>query len=342
MEPTPLVQPAFTRTPGVTYAQTQGMQVPVIDVTHPAFEVADDARTVESLRSAAADLARRSRRAPRFLMRWLLRSAVKRSFLARALMQPGQSVLPGMSTYMMKLGAGNLVPPFNGRTDRRFAASPGIMSMRIRLQQTARLLAEGLATTLVQHPGAALHLINIGGGSAIDSLNVLILLRRSGALMQRRVVIHLLDPDTSGPAFAARALAALSAAGGPLAGLAASLVHTSYNWEQTQPLERLVADLMAEGAVIAASSEGALFEYGSDEFVVANLKALSAGGAGAVLVAGTVTRADDMTRQTLAYSPFKLVPRGEARFAELIAGSGYSLERAEHSLISDQVLLRRA
>jgi hypothetical protein len=334
--------PALSKRPGVSYAvTTDGHELPVIDVSHPDFRLADDQAAIESARRAYVRMERRGRRIPRFLLRYMWRSMLRRSLLARALFAPEGGVLPGMSTYLMKLGARNLVPPFDTRTDRRVAASPGILSIRLRLQQSAKLLAEGLQAPLASDPGAALHLLNIGGGSAIDSLNTLILLRRSAAaLLQRPVTVHVLDPDANGPSFAARALAALVADGGALAGLDARVSHQSYDWGDTRPLQQLVYTLAAEHAIIAASSEGALFEYGSDAAIQANLRALHADGRGARAVAGTVTRNDEVTRRNLALSPFKLVPRGAAAFAALLNGTGYSLVRVEEALISDQVLLR--
>jgi hypothetical protein len=335
-------QASFVRRPGVRYALTaQNLEIPVIDVSHPAFAVADDAQTVEALRRTSALMMRRNARLPHFLLRFLIGLSARRSFLAREMLDGGnRSYLPGISTYLMKLGPDNLVPPFDGRADRRFAAYPGILGIRIRLQQTARLLAEGLEAMLPGQPGAALHLLNIGGGSAIDSLNALILLRRAApALLQRTVVIRVLDPDANGPLFAARALAALAADGAPLAGVDARLVHTAYDWNHSAPLQQLVQSLIADGAVIAASSEGALFEYASDASLVANLQALHNDGAGARLVVGSVTRADELTRAGLRFAPFKLMPRGLAVFGELVRGTGFRIERVYESLASDQVLL---
>jgi hypothetical protein len=276
-------------------------------------------------------------------LRYFMRSAAKRSLLARALLEPEGAVLPGLSTYMMKLGTDNLIPPFDSKIDRQFAAAPGVLSMRIRLQQVAKLIAQGLETDLAQRPGAALHLINIGGGTAIDSLNSLLLLRRSSPeLLRRQVTVHVLDPDTNGPAFGANALAALSAEGAALAGLDVRLSHHTYNWNEVEPLRELIRKLLAEDSIVAASSEGALFEYGSDAAVVANLKALHAEGRGARVVAGSVTRADELTRHSLALTRFKLVPRGAERFADLIRDTGFSLARVEPALLSDQVQLRPA
>lgn len=338
----PAAQAAFARRPGVSYAQTaQGQDLPIIDVSHPAFALADDAGAIESLRAQFRRQDRRSRRMPRFLLQYFMRSAVKRSALVRGMLVQGAAVLPGMSTYVIKLGADNLVPPFDTRMDRRFAAAPAIHSLRIRLQQTAKLLVRGLEPELAGRPGVALHLINIGGGSAIDSLNALLLLRRSAAqLLQRKVLIHVLDPDTHGPLFAGRALASLSAGGAPLNAVDATLVHSTYDWNSPEPLAQLVRTLAAEGALIAASSEGALFEYASDAAVIANLRALHAAGHGARVVAGSVTRGDDITRQTLQFSPFKLIPRGATAFGELIRGTGFRIAQVEQALMSDQVLLR--
>ena len=93
-------------------------------------------------------------------------------------------------------------------------------------------------------------------------------------------------------------------------------------------------------SVIAASSEGGLFDYGSDAAVAANLAALRQGGAS--FVAGSVTRADELTRRSLAGARFKLVPRGVEVFAALAGNSGWRLARWGPALISDQVLLQPA
>src|SRR5262249_40198288 len=105
-------------------------------------------------------------------------------------------------------------------------------------------------------------------------------------------------------------------------------------------LTQLLHDLAAAPTVVAATSEGGLFEYGSDAAVAANLAALHAGGAGAM--AGSVTRADAFTRRALSASRFHLVPRGAEAFARLAEHAGWRLARCKPSLISDQVLLRPA
>ncbi len=89
----------------------------------------------------------------------------------------------------------------------------------------------------------------------------------------------MLDSQTDGPAFGANALAALKQADGPLHGLAVEFDHRPYDWNDPAVLVEIVAKSRAGGAIVAASSEGGLFEYGSDEAIVANLRGLS-GGAG--------------------------------------------------------------
>jgi hypothetical protein len=321
------------------YAATRdGVSLPIVDVTNPRFAVPDDPESLSKLFAAAAHEERRYRRAPKFVMRLMLKAAAKRSLLARAIFDPDATYLDGLSTYVMKLGADNLPPPYNGPTDLRIAAAPPLMLLRLRTQQVARLVADGLVAHLEGNT-APLHLINIGGGPAVDSMNALLLLNRSHRpLLQRRIVIHVLDLDESGPFFGANALTALKTDGAPLAGLDVSFDHRRYNWDEPDALKTLVDELAAAGAVIAASSEGALFEYGSDNAIVANLQALRAGGAR--LVAGSVTSADESRRRTITASKFKLVPRGLEGFAPLAARGGFTIAQTEPAQLSDQVLLR--
>lgn len=325
----------------VAYAMTrQGYKLPVIDVSHPSFAVPDDPESVETLRDTFARAERQRKRIPGLIMRWMLRRMAHHSLLARELFVGQGEVLPGLSTYVMKLGAANLVAPYNTPLDKRLAATPGALSIRMRLQQLACLLAEGLRPELLARPQAPLHLIDIGGGTAIDSLNTLILLRKSGReTLQRPVAIHILDPDTEGPEFGRRALAALTR-DGPLAGLDVGFTRVPYNWNDASVLADLVHELSA-CAIVAASSEGALFEYADDLTILANLSALRT-GSGVILVGGTVTRADDLTQDLLKASRFRLIPRGAQGLEPLARQAGFTLSQTRSALLSDQVLLRPA
>jgi hypothetical protein len=140
----------------------------------------------------------------------------------------------------------------------------------------ARLLADALAERLAARPDGPVHVLNIGGGPAADSFNALVHLRREhpGLLTGRRVTIHVLDVDPAGPAFGARALAALQGEGGPLAGTDAALRHVAYDWTDAAQLRRILAGLDAGDGLVAASTEGALFDYASDGDIAANLTVL--------------------------------------------------------------------
>ena len=131
--------------------------------------------------------------------------------------------------------------------------------------------------------------------------------------------------DEAGPFFGANALTALMAEGAPLAGLDIAFEHRIYDWNKPAALEQLLRELTASAAIVAASSEGGLFEYGSDEAIVANLQALRAGGAR--LVAGSVTSADESRRRMITATRFKLVPRGLEGFAPLAARGGLRSRR---------------
>jgi hypothetical protein len=325
----------------VIHAKTAaGYDLPVIDVTHPAFALPESPQALEALRTQFRATEDRQYWLSRPLMRLLMTLAARRSLMLRAMLRSDTPYLSGLSTYVMKLGVDNLVPPFDGPVDRKIAASAAVTSIRLRLQQTARLLAEGLAPELRAQPRTPLHLLNIGGGPAIDSLNALILLRRMDpGLLQRPVTVRVLDLDAEGPAFGQNALAALQADGAPLAGLDIAFRHEPYDWNDTAILKRRMKTVTAHAAIIAASSEGALFDYADDAAIVANLAALNAGGRGVRAVAGSLTRADETTHRMLANSPFKLVPRSVETFGRLAARAEFAVAQVAPALLGDQVLL---
>jgi len=328
----------------LVYATTDdGLRLPVIDVTRPEFALPDDAASVAALDAAVREAEWRNALIPGFIMGFMLRSAARRSRLLADIMQPEATYLAGLTTYIMKLGVENLPPPFTTDIDRRLVSAPPVVAMRLRLQQVAKLLADGVEPRLAANAAAPLVLINIGGGPAIDSLNALILLRRrNAALLARPIAIHVLDIDPAGPRFGAAALAALSAPDQPLAGLDVAFTHEQYDWNAPSLLADLVRRTGSQNAIVAASSEGALFEYGDDDAIVANLDALHNDGRGAKVVAGSVTSADALHRQSVANTRFKLVPRGLEGFRPLAARGGFGIARSETAPLGDQVLLEPA
>ena len=316
-----------------------GLRLPVIDVTHPAFAVPDDPTSLATRRDAFLAWDRGNRRMPRIVMRLLMRLAARRSPLLRKMIASDKGYLDSISTYILKLGADHLPPGFDGPVDRKVAAAPHVGLIRLRMQQIARLLAEALVAPLADAPEAALHLVNIAGGPALDSINALIMLGRThAALIHRPIAIHVFDAQQDGPTFGARALLALTAPGGPLHGLEVQFQHHAYDWNDTAPLARLLAGLAARGAIIAASSEGGLFEYGTDDAVVANLTVLAQ--AGVPIVAGSVTSASDERKRMIAQTRLRLFARGLEGFAPLAERSGYAIAESRTAVVSEQVLLR--
>jgi hypothetical protein len=304
--------------------------------------VPDDAESLRALFAQAHNEQRRNSRMPPFIMRFMLRRAAKQSKLMNALFGEGDApFLDGISTYVMKLGAGNLPPPFDSPMDRRMASSAHLTLLRLRTQRVAHLLTDALAPALAAARAAPLALVDIAGGPAIDAMNALILLRqRDAALLARPVAIHVLDGDEAGPFFGNNALAALMRDGAPLAGLDIAFHSHRYDWNDTAPLAALLRALNASGAVIAASSEGGLFEYGSDDAIVANLEGLRAGQVG--IVAGSVTSSDERRRRLTTPTRFKVIPRGLEGFAPLAGRAGFRIARAESAELSHVVLLEPA
>jgi hypothetical protein len=327
----------------IAFARTrEGFDLPVIDVTNPRFALSADPAAVDRLGDALMADEQRRRYIPDFLMRMMLRSAARKSRLVRALFNSETGFLDSISTYVMKLGAGNLVPPYDSPVDRKVASSPHVILVRLRMQQVAHLMADALAGDLAGADAAApLTLINIGGGPALDSINALIVLRKARpALLNRPIAIEVLDANADGAFFGANALAALKAEHGPLAGLDVVMRHHDYDWDQPAMLKSLAGKLAAAGAVIGGSSEGALFEYGSDQAIVENFTALHANGAGARFVAGSVTSAHQTRRRMINRTLFKLKPRGLEGIAPLVAQGGFRIVKAEPAFLSTQVLLR--
>jgi hypothetical protein len=257
--------------PGVCYAVTDdGIELPVIDVTHPAFafDVGEPALTA-AIAATLEDLARF-----KTMTRDELRAVAQESILLRGGLKAGGSFMSGMTTYLHKLGPDNLGRGYASDRDRRATTQLLPLAFRHRLATVARLVADRLmAGVAVAH--GPVHLFNIGGGTALDSLNAVIVARKAqAALADRPIAIHVFDVDTEGPAFGARALGALRAPGAPLHGLDVTFEHVPYDWADTAPLAAALRDASRDGALLVASSEGGLFEYGSDEHILANLRAM--------------------------------------------------------------------
>lgn len=327
------------RREGVCVARTaEGFPLPVLDVTHPRFALQDTVASYEALRLELLETERRNRRLPRFVMRLMLKAAARQSRLVKAMFASDTDVLDSLNTYVMKLGPNNLLPPYQTTMDERFVAAPHATFMRLRTQQVATLLAAHLAEELALAGPRPLHLINIAGGPAIDSLNALIILSRDYQhLRDIPVVIHVLDQEPSGAFFGANALAAMRAPGGRLSGFDIGFKYTPYDWNNTAPLRLLLDELRVASALVACSSEGGLFEYGSDAAIVDNLEVMAGGGVSSVV--GSVTRSAEARRDLTGADRFKVIPRGLEVFETLSRRANFAIGETRPGIFSDQVLL---
>jgi hypothetical protein len=331
--------PSPTNGPIVFATTADGLRLPVIDVTHPSFAVPDDPATAAARRDAFVAWDRRNRRVPGFVTHILMRLAARRSRLLQTVLMSDSTSLDSITTYIFKLGADHLPPGFDSPTDRKVAAAPHVTMVRLRMQQIAQLLAETLAAPLSRAPNAPLAFVNIAGGPALDSINALIILMRAQpSLMRRPIEIHVLDANDIGPPLGQRALHALVAPEGPLHGLDVWFQHHAYDWNDTALLARLLAGLTERGAIVAASSEGGLFEYGDDDAIVANLSELAR--AGVAIIAGSVTSSSEMRKRMIAQTTFRLFPRGLEGFTPLAERGGYAIAESRSAVVSEQVLLR--
>jgi hypothetical protein len=331
--------PPKSKKPGLAYAYDgEGLELPVIDLSHPAFALDPsegeilsrvDAAIAEMRAFSSPSLRSRAKRA-------LFSLLSRRSVLVRSIGSSSGGYLGGLATYRVKLGPGNLGPGWAGAIDRSVADSLPCYSARLRLRDSASLLAEVAREALsAARPGAALALVNVAGGAAMDSLNALILLRSRdpAALEGRRLDIYVLDRDEAGPAFAARALGALMAEGLPLHGLDARLTYLPYDWSDAGALRDLAEELGRERAACALSSEGGLFEYAGDEAIAANLRAAAEGlssGCGSRSLppwVGTISRVEGPAAflNGASGAALRLRPRPELEAA--VAAAGYRLTR---------------
>ncbi len=336
------IQPELHKKAGVYYAlTTDGLELPVVDVTHPAFAVSPT--DAEQAALVAAFLAQEMpfAKLPPVIRRGLLWFFLRGSVLARGIRGAQGTFLGGMSTYLLKLGPDNLGDAYARPIDRRIAAALPALAVRWRLADMARLLADRLAPRLEARAGAPLRFVNIAGGPAMDSLNALLLLARErpALLSSRAVAIEVLDGDADGPTFGARALAALSAPGAPLHAVDARLHHVAYDWNDTRPLRGVLDDARTAGAVTVGSSEGGLFEYGSDEAILANLTTAREAAPPDFAMLGSVTRADRPMQRLRETSQPATRPRGLEVFRALVARAGWSVERAIERPFSDQVVM---
>jgi hypothetical protein len=308
---------------GVLYAMTnEGVRLPVIDVTNAAFAVTATEAELAAMAEQYIREAGEQREIPE-----AVREALRNSMLGRGLMAASGTFLDAMSTYLLKLGPENLGEDASP-IDRRIAASFPAFTARLRLVDMARLLAEGLGRSAAVERRPVC-LVNIGGGAGADSWNALICLHgeHPELLKRREIAIAVLDLDARGPAFGVRAVVTLCAPGAPLSGLDIAARYLSYEWSDAERLRMALEGLNASDAACGVSSEGGLFEYGSDEDIVANLRVLHAGTARDAVVVGSVTREGGVVRASLIANRVTTRPRTIEAFRVLTERGGWGVEK---------------
>ena len=321
--------------PGVSYAMTQhGIELPVIDITHPSFAVDISDAALHALRERASTETLNWSRKPRWLQRLLMFLFVRRSVLMRGLRSSEGTFLTGMNTYLIKLPPAHLASSFAASADRRIAAGIHLMDVRLRLQMMADLLAEKLVSDLDRAPvKAPIFLLNVAGGPAMDSLNALVLARQRSAarLSNHPIQIEVLDAHDEGPHFGRNALEALKTPSGPLAGLNIRFAHEHYDWNKPESLRDAFKNLPAD-TISLGSSEGGLFHYASDNVIRANLEALRDYTGSLFSFSGSLSPDTPANRASLSFSGAAIRFFQPDAFEKLVRDTGWKIDRQVESL----------
>lgn len=338
--------PELHKKPGICYAfSLDGLELPVIDISHPAFrvEISDGELIFRSKRFAQEQASKGA--LSRWLQHHILPFFLKRSLIGRGLLKMAGGYLDGMTTYLMKLGPDNLGQGYAKPMDFKLAKGmeQAGMIMRLRLQDMAETLSKGLAPLLPAGPSRPLHLINLAGGPSMDSLNALLLLQRvqPSRISTRPTQIHVLDLEEAGPQFAGAALAALQAEGSPLHGLTISLKAIHYDWNDTRILESLLKTLPPD-ALVAFSSEGGLCDYGSDDQVLAHFRVLKSHSPADTFLAVSFSKPSGDTQQIRRFQLTTLKLRSLEDMQPLAAAAGWEIQASSSRPMSVVYGLKRS
>jgi hypothetical protein len=263
--------------PGISYSFTEsGIELPILDITHPLFKASIDKTNLEKLRKTIEKTGDKMvihlKEMPSFLKNFLSQhSYIIAGFLS---INKENNFLSGISTLMMKLGPGLIGNGIGKIFERRASRSISSVTLRVRIQDICKLEAEALVTQLIQWPDRNLCFINIGGGTASDSINTLILILKKdpSLLKNRKIEINVLDMDTFGPGFGNNCIESLKTPGQYFHLLDISFRYIKYNWNDPSGMESLLTE--RKEWITLCSSEGGLFEYGTNEDIVSNLNLL--------------------------------------------------------------------
>lgn len=331
---------------GVWYAEApDGLRLAIIDIDHPAFRVAlDDAELKRMGEAFIEEQARAQGSWPRRLFdRFVLPRFLRRSRIGRGLLDARGATLDGLTTYLLKLGPDRLEGAWVKDLDRRIAASFPGLSLRLRLQDVAELLATVLATRLGTAPDRPLWLVSLAGGAAMESLNALARLQRvAPALVAARATrVLVLDPDTRMTGFGRAALAEWRAPGGPLHGVRVELGRVAYDWHDPESLTGVLATIPGS-ALVAIVSEGGLFDYADDASVATHLRTIRARCPPETVVCGTVNLQGRAGTFLNRGSRVAVHPRSLEAIRDLAASAGWSVAEVRERPLNVAFRLERA
>jgi hypothetical protein len=300
-------------------------------VTHPLFISSIDEESLHNKINKIAPKARKNaenfNKIPTFIKRYFAR----RSYIMASLLEltSGNPYVSGLSTMMMKLGPG-LIGGGRKRLFDRIASKPvGTCMIRMRVRDTAQFIADSIVEELRKYNDKRLFLINIGGGTASDSLNSLIILNKTEPqlLAGRKIELFILDIDDYGPWFACKSAEALTSKDGALYGLDLNCSHIRYDWHDVSPLRELVE--AHPGSVAVCSSEGALFEYADERIIKENLRILSGNKGNPMRVTGSLLRdpetIDPIMKATLSMTKIRPVLYGMEKMKRIFDSTGWKV-----------------
>ncbi len=133
--------------------------------------------------------------------------------------------------------------------------------------------------------------------------------------------------NNEGPDFASKALKSLQEPGSALSGLKAEILIKKHNRSNTEQLGQYLKENIKTEAIIAISSEGGLFDYCSDDLLFSNLKEIYSSTPDNVLLAGTLSRQDDIGKRFNTVSN-ATIDRNIEEFDFLVNKCGWSIDKS--------------
>lgn len=324
--------PVRAKSPDLHFTvSSDGFELPILDYTNPRFHYGPPT-PIRLFRSNVFLIGLSLMPPP--LRRFLgSHSYILQNFFPTA----ANAFVTGPSTYLAKLGPGVKQLTYLDKN-----ASQSLQSIEasrrgyaISLQQN-EVLHEWLEGSDAKEP---ITFLNIGGGPASDNLNALLWLRHHHASTFETARaqgtpfrIRVLDSDAGGAVMGERSLTILKGKDAPLAGLNASFDRLAYDWSHP---ETLIPELDQTRGHVLVTAEGSLFEYGTDEEVLANLRTLRDHTPGDTVVSGSIYRTYDQMPLSVRLMQ-RLAPhlrwkyRGAEKLRELAAQAGWTCEVPEN------------